>query len=64
MAATIFRIERVRRELTQAELAALCGIPQPRISLLERGIRPKPDEVRALADVFRVEPGELFSQTA
>jgi transcriptional regulator with XRE-family HTH domain len=64
MAATVFRIERVKRELSQNELAALCGIPQPRISLIERGIKPKPDEVRALAAIFQVEPGELFGQTA
>jgi transcriptional regulator with XRE-family HTH domain len=63
MAATPFKIERVKRELTQAELAARSGVPQHRISLLERGVRPRPDEARALADVFGLEVPELF-QTA
>jgi len=63
MAATPFKIERVKKELTQSELAARSGVPQHRISLLERGVKPRPDEARALADVFQVEPGELF-QTA
>jgi len=60
MAATPFKIERVKRELTQAELSARSGVPQHRISLLERGVRPRPDEVKALADVFEVNPEELF----
>jgi len=63
MAATPFKIERIKQELTQTELAARSGIPQHRISLLERGVRPRPDEVRALADAFKVDPQELF-QTA
>lgn len=60
MAATPFKIERVKRELTQAELAALSGVPQHRISLLERGIKPRPEEAKALADAFEVSPEELF----
>ncbi len=60
MAGTLFKIERVKRELTQTELAALSGIPQHRISLLERGVKPKADEVKALARAFRVDESELF----
>jgi transcriptional regulator with XRE-family HTH domain len=60
MAATPFKIERVKRELTQAELAALSGIPQHRISLLERGVTPRRDEAQALAKAFKVNPEELF----
>jgi transcriptional regulator with XRE-family HTH domain len=63
MDVTPFKIERVKREFTQAELATRSGIPQPRISLLERGVKPRPDEARALADVFGLEVPELF-QTA
>jgi len=40
MAATLFKIERVKRELTQTELAGRSGVPQHRISLLERGVIP------------------------
>ncbi|MGO9620770.1 MAG: helix-turn-helix domain-containing protein [Desulfobaccales bacterium] len=60
MAATPFKLERVKRELTQVELAALSGIPQHRIRLLERGVRPRADEVEALADAFKVNPEKLF----
>ncbi|MGO9175650.1 MAG: helix-turn-helix transcriptional regulator [Desulfobaccales bacterium] len=61
MAATPFKLERVKRELTQVELAALSGIPQHRISLLERGVKPRADEVKALARAFKVDPEELQS---
>lgn len=60
MAATPFKIERVKRELTQTELAALSGIPQHRISLLERGVIPRPDEAKALAKAFKISQEELF----
>ncbi len=60
MAATRFKIERVKRELTQSELAALSGIPQHRISLLERGVRPQANEVKVLASILKVNPEELF----
>jgi len=60
MAATLFKIERVKRELTQAELAARSGIPQHRISLLERGVRPRPNEAKALADTLGVREAEIF----
>jgi len=63
MTATPFKIERVKRELTQAELAAQSGIPQHRISLLERGVRPRDEEVKALADVFKLEANDLFQTT-
>lgn len=32
--------QRARRELSQAELAALCGTTQSAIARLERGLRP------------------------
>ncbi len=60
MAATLFKIERVKRELTQVELAVRSGIPQHRISLLERGVKPRPDEAKLLADAFNMNPEELF----
>jgi transcriptional regulator with XRE-family HTH domain len=63
MSATPFRLERVKREMTQDQLAALSGVSQHRISVLERGVTPRPDEARALADVFKVKPEELFQTT-
>jgi transcriptional regulator with XRE-family HTH domain len=62
VAATSFRIERVRRELTQAELSVMSGIPQHRISLLERGVKPKVDEAEVLAAVLEVPVKELFGE--
>ena len=60
MAATPFKIERVKREITQAELAGRSGVPQHRISLLERGVIPRPEEAKALAEAFEMKPEELF----
>jgi len=60
MTATPFKIERVKRELTQVELAAKSGIPQHRISLLERGVKPSPDEAQALATALNVREAEIF----
>lgn len=59
---TKIKLERLNRGLRQADVADLTGgvVPQHRLSLLERGIRPRPDEARALADAFHVEPEELF----
>jgi ribosome-binding protein aMBF1 (putative translation factor) len=34
------KVERERKEITQAELSAMTGIPQPHISQMERGKRP------------------------
>jgi len=60
MAATPFKVERVKRELTQADLAARSGVPQHRISLLERGVKPRPEEAQALAVVLGVREAEIF----
>ncbi len=62
---TNVKLERIQRGLRQADVAALTGglVPQHRLSLLERGVKPRPDEVQALAQAFQVNPEELF-QTA
>ena len=56
------KLERIQRGLRQADVATLTKgkVPQPRLSLIERGITPKPDEIKALAAVFKVKPEELF----
>jgi transcriptional regulator with XRE-family HTH domain len=60
--------ERVVRGLTQisvAQLAAMADaatISQVRLSMLERGIAPKPDEAEVLAGIFNVPTTELFSR--
>jgi len=59
---TKIKFERLNRGLRQEDVATMTGgvVPQHRLSLLERGVKPRPDEARALADVFKLEPGELF----
>lgn len=42
------KIFRVSRDLTQRELALLSGVPHFRISLIERGLEPRPSEREAL----------------
>ena len=62
MMLTKVKLERIQRGLRQADVAALTKgkVPQHRLSLLERGVTPNPDEVKALADAFNVNPEELF----
>jgi hypothetical protein len=54
------KIERIRREVTQIDLWMKTGIPQWRLSLIERGIVPKPEEAEMIASALGVERGELF----
>lgn len=56
------KLERIQKGLRQADVAALTKgkVPQHRLSLLERGVRPRADEAKALADAFKVNPEELF----
>lgn len=62
---TKVRYERLNRGLKQVEVVSLTGgkVSQARLSMIERGITPSPDEAVALADAFKLEPQELF-QTA
>lgn len=59
---TKIKLERIQRDLRQSDVAALTGgiVPQHRLSLLERGVRPRPEEIKALADAFQLDPAELF----
>jgi transcriptional regulator with XRE-family HTH domain len=62
--ANALKLERVRRDLTQVDLAALTGdkVPQYRLSLLERGVRPRPDEAEALSEVLGLASRDLFPE--
>lgn len=42
------KVERVRQELTQAELAERAGLDQPTVSLVENG-KARPETVAAVA---------------
>lgn len=59
---TKIKLERLNRGLRQADVAALTGgiVPQHRLSMIERGIIPRPDEAKAIADAFQLDPAELF----
>ena len=49
------RIERIKLGKSQVDLWMQTGIPQWRISLIERGIPPNPDERRKLAEALNIE---------
>ncbi|RJR47688.1 MAG: XRE family transcriptional regulator [Desulfobacteraceae bacterium] len=55
------KLERVRREVTQVDLWMKTGIPQWRLSLIERGITPRPTEAEKIGEALGVNPEELFS---
>jgi transcriptional regulator with XRE-family HTH domain len=48
------RLERLRRGLSQLDLWSLCGIPQWRISLIENGMPPRPDERKKLSEALDI----------
>ena len=48
------KIERVKKDLTQYQLWMKTDIPQWRISLIERGLPPTPDERRKLAEALGI----------
>jgi len=48
------KIERIKKEMSQIDLWMQTGIPQWRISLIERGLPPKPDERRKLAEALGI----------
>jgi transcriptional regulator with XRE-family HTH domain len=62
MTVSPLRIERIKRGKTQIDLWVQTGIPQWRISLIERGIPPRPDEARKLAEALQVSPVEIFNK--
>lgn len=48
------KIERIKKELTQEALGRLTGIPQYRVSLIERGIEPKEWERQMLTEALNL----------
>jgi transcriptional regulator with XRE-family HTH domain len=59
---TKLRLVRLQKGLTQAAVVELTRgrIPQYRLSLLERGVSPKPEEVTILAQAFDLQSTDLF----
>lgn len=54
------KIARIKADLSQVRLADLAGTYQTRLSAIERGKRPDPDEAARIAKAVGVSPGELF----
>ena len=59
--------ERRKMGLSQVDIArliTLMGTPleQARLSQLERGLKPHPDEIQALSGIFDLPPGKLFGE--
>jgi len=55
------KIERIKKGMTQIDLWMKSGIPQWRLSLIERGIMPKPEEANKIAAALEMPKGELFA---
>ena len=60
MKITKLRLERLKPDLSQAQVLVMTGLPPIRISLLERGLPPKAKDVEALTKVFGLPPEGLF----
>ena len=58
------KLARIKKEITQVDLFIKTGIPQWRLSLIERGLVPKSEEAKKVADVLGKEPEEIFPAIA
>ena len=54
------KLQRIQKEITQIDLWMKTGIPQWRISLIERGIKPRPKEAEKIATVLETSVEDLF----
>jgi transcriptional regulator with XRE-family HTH domain len=54
------KIERIKKGLSQIDLWMRTGIPQWRLSLIERGIAPRPEEAKRIAQTLGAEIPDLF----
>lgn len=56
------RIERIKRNLSQEELAEMANLSRPTIGAIERGENsPSVDTVQAIADAFGLTIQEMFN---
>jgi transcriptional regulator with XRE-family HTH domain len=51
---SLIKLERIKLGWSQIDLWMQTGVPQWRISLIERGLPPKPDERRKLAEALGI----------
>ena len=54
------KIERAKKEIPQVDLWMKTGIPQWRISLIERGLLPKAEEKTKIAEAMGLAENKLF----
>ena len=54
------KLERTKQEISQLKLELRTGIPQWRISLIERGIRPKQHEIEKISKALRLSTEDIF----
>ena len=57
---TPMKIERIKKELKQTDLWMKTGIPQWKISLIENGMPPKPEEKKKIAKALGLTESKLF----
>ena len=57
------KIHRVMVGKSQLEIERDSGIPQWKISLIERGLPPNPDEAAKIANALGVKPAEIFPKS-
>lgn len=61
---SVLRSERKRAELSQEQLALMCGYQRNYISLLERGVhQPTLKTIFDLAEALRCDPVDLVART-
>ena len=58
----IFKIQRIIKGLRQADVEKAIGIPQPRLSLIERGLPPSKEELKRLSELFNM-PETILQQS-
>ena len=57
------KLRRLELEFSQYDVEKICGIPQVKISLYERGYRdPSPEERKKLSKLLRMPEEELFDR--
>jgi len=54
------RLERIKKELSQYDMWMRTGIPQWRISLIERGIVPREDEIEKISQTLECPAEKIF----
>ena len=59
---SVMKLKRIEKEVTQIDLWMQTGIPQWRISLIERGVHPRLEEAEKIAAVLEMSERELFPQ--